>query len=51
MKFAMFQKKKKKKKMSLIGQVFVKWLTPKYVLIEMDKRASCRKPVGSERVN
>ena len=37
--------------MSLTGQVFLKLLTPRDVLIEMHKRASFGKPFGSERVN
>ena len=36
--------------MGLRGQVFLKLLTPRDVLIEMHKRASSGKPFGSERV-
>ena len=39
------------KDMSLIGQVFLKLLTPKDVLISMLNRPSFWKPFGSERVN
>ena len=37
--------------MSLLGQVFLKLLTPKDVLINMHKRAFVWKSFGSERVN
>ena len=37
--------------MSLIDQMFLKFLTPKEVLISMYNRASYWKPVGSQRVN
>ena len=40
-----------KKNMSLIAQVFLKWLTPKDVFIWMDNRACFVKLFGSERVN
>ena len=39
------------KKMSLIGQVFLKLLTSKYVLMKMHNRASFWKPFVSECVN
>ena len=39
------------KKMSLIGQVFLKLVSPKEVLIYMYNRASFLKPFGSEHVN
>ena len=39
------------KKVSLIGQVFLKLLTPKYLLISMHTRACFWKPFDSERVN
>ena len=39
------------KKMSLIGQVFLKLLTPKYVLMKIHNRASFWKPFVSECVN
>ena len=44
-KFSMFLKKT----MSHIGQVFLKLLSLKYVLIKMDKRCCFWKPYGSER--
>ena len=37
--------------MSLIGKGFLKLLTPKQVLIEMNNRACLSKLLGSERVN
>ena len=37
--------------MSLIGQVFLELLAPKYVLTEMHNRACSWKPFGSERAN
>ena len=37
--------------MSLIAQVFLKLLTLKDLLTEMDKRSCFRKPFRSERVN
>ena len=40
-----------KKKMGFIGQVFLKLLTPKNVLISMHNRASFWKSFGSENVN
>ena len=46
-----FQCSEKKQKMSLLGQVFLKLLTPKDVLINMHKRAFVWKSFGSERVN
>ena len=38
------------KKMSLIGQVFSKLLTPRDVLVQMNNRASFWKSFGGERV-
>ena len=46
-----FLEKKKKKRMTVIGQVVLKLLTPKYVLNWMHDKASFLKPFGSERVN
>ena len=37
--------------MTVIGQVVLKLLTPKYVLNYMHDKASFLKPFGSERVN
>ena len=38
-------------KITLIGQVFLKLLTPKDVLIQMHNEACFWRPFGSERVN